>query len=147
MPHQDGGRHARTCPGGAQLHFLHLLFPHPTPANVTWFDDAFPRVPYQRGKSPGAKHMLTLIGYDIASHKRLAKVAKTCEDFGLRVQYSFFECHLDDDSFETLWLRLLDLIDEDEDRIVAYRIDSASAKRTLTAGTMVCHEPALCYLV
>lgn len=130
-----------------QCNFLRILFPPPAINAVTWFDEAFPRVPYQRGKTPGARHMLTLIGYDIASQKRLAKVARTCEDYGLRVQYSFFECHLDDDSFETLWLRLLDLINEDEDRIVAYRIDSTSAKRTLTAGTMVCHEPAVCYLV
>ncbi|MGD9418342.1 MAG: CRISPR-associated endonuclease Cas2 [Verrucomicrobiota bacterium JB025] len=91
--------------------------------------------------------MLILVGYDIANPKRLAKVAKTCEDFGLRVQYSFFECHLDDDTFETLWLRLLDLIDEDDDRIVAYRIDSRSAANTLTAGTMVCAENVVCYLV
>jgi len=91
--------------------------------------------------------MLTLIGYDIADQKRLSKVAKACEDFGLRVQYSFFECHLDDDSFDKLWQRLLDLIDDDQDRVVAYRIDTLSAKRTLTAGTMVCHEPVVCYLI
>ena len=114
---------------------------------MSWFEAAFPREPYERGKSPGANQMLILLGYDIANHKRLAKVAKTCEDFGLRVQYSFFECHLDNDTFETLWLRLLELIDEDEDRLVAYRIDATSAKRTLTAGTMVCTESVVCYLV
>lgn len=114
---------------------------------MTWFDEAFPRLPYERGKSPGAKQMLILLGYDIANQKRLSKVAKTCEDFGVRVQYSFFECHLDDASFETFWLRLLDLIDEDEDRLVAYRIDARSAKSTLTAGTMICSEKAVCYLV
>ncbi len=114
---------------------------------MSWFDEAFPRIPYQGGKSPGAKEMLVLIGYDIANPKRLAKVAKTCEDFGLRVQYSFFECHLDNDMFETLWLRLLDLIEKDEDRIVAYRIDARSARQTMTAGTMVCSEKVVCYLV
>ena len=113
---------------------------------MTWFDDAFPRVPYERGQ-PGAKEMLILIGYDIASPKRLQKVAKTCEDFGLRVQYSFFECHLEQDGFDHLWNRLLDLIDPDYDRLVAYRIDATSAKRTLTAGTMVCAEKVVCYLV
>ncbi|RYD74166.1 MAG: CRISPR-associated endonuclease Cas2 [Verrucomicrobiaceae bacterium] len=91
--------------------------------------------------------MLILIGYDIAHPKRLAKVAKTCEDFGLRVQYSFFECHLDDDEFDTLWLRLLDLIYEDADRLVAYRLDARNAKKTLTAGTMVCADKVVCYLV
>ncbi len=114
---------------------------------MTWFDEAFPRVPYERGKPPGSTQMLILIGYDIASPKRLQKVAKTCEDFGLRVQYSFFECHLEQDGFDCLWNRLLDLIDSDEDRLVAYRMDAASAKRTLTAGTMVCAEKVVCYLI
>jgi CRISPR-associated protein Cas2 len=114
---------------------------------MPWFEEAFPRVPYERGKQPGAKEMLILLGYDIANQKRLSKVAKTCEDFGLRVQYSFFECHLDDDSFDTLWLKLLEIIDESEDRLVAYRIDSKNAKQTLTAGTMVCSEKVICYLI
>ena len=114
---------------------------------MSWFEEAFPILPYERGKQPGAHQMLILLGYDISSHKRLAKVAKTCEDFGVRVQYSFFECHLDDDTFETLWLKLLDLIDEEHDRLVAYRIDARSAKSTLTAGTMVCSEKVVCYLV
>jgi CRISPR-associated protein Cas2 len=114
---------------------------------MSWFEDAFPILPYERRKQPGAHQMLILLGYDIANQKRLVKVAKTCEDFGLRVQYSFFECHLDDDAFDTLWLLLLDIIDEDHDRLVAYRIDATSAKNTLTAGTMVCSEKVVCYLI
>lgn len=113
---------------------------------MTWLDDAFPRLPYQ-SSPPGQKEMLILIGYDIANPKRLAKVAKTCADFGLRVQYSFFECHLEEDDFETLWLRLLDLINDQEDRLVAYQLDAKSARKTLTAGTMVCAEKVVCYLV
>jgi CRISPR-associated protein Cas2 len=91
--------------------------------------------------------MLTLVAYDIAEPKRLAKVARVCEDFGVRVQYSVFECRLDEDGFTDFWLRLLDVIDEDEDRLVAYKIDARSAKETLTAGTMVCSEKVMCYLV
>ena len=91
--------------------------------------------------------MLVLLAYDITSPKRLQKVAKVCEDFGTRVQYSVFECHLDQDALQLLWLRLIDLIDEDEDRIVAYRLDAKSARETLTAGTMVCSAKVVCYLV
>jgi CRISPR-associated protein Cas2 len=115
--------------------------------STNWFEEAFPIIPYERGKQPGADQMLILLGYDISDHKRLAKVAKTCEDYGLRVQYSFFECHLDEDTFETLWLKLLVLIDEQDDRLVAYRIDAKSARNTLTAGTMVCAEKVVCYLI
>ncbi len=91
--------------------------------------------------------MLTLVAYDIADQKRLTKVAKTCEDYGVRVQYSVFECRLDEDEFSDFWLKLLEVIDEAEDRLVAYKIDARSAKETLTAGTMVCSEKVVCYLV
>ena len=55
-----------------------------------WWFDAFPLVPYEKGP-PGETEMLTLVAYDISDHKRLAKVARVCEDFGVRVQYSIFE--------------------------------------------------------
>ncbi len=116
------------------------------PGQDSWWQEAFPVVPYQRS-APGDHQMLTILAYDITAPKRLAKVAKTCEEFGLRVQYSLFECHLTEEDFDDLWLRLLDLIDEDEDRLVAYRLDAKAAKRTLTAGTMVCSEKVVCYLV
>lgn len=91
--------------------------------------------------------MLTLIGYDITDHKRLARVARICEDYGLRVQYSLFECRLDESDFEELWLKLLFEINDREDRIVAYQIDAKSAQKTLTAGTMVCSEKVVCYVI
>ena len=91
--------------------------------------------------------MLSLVGYDISDPKRLARVARVCEDFGVRVQYSIFECRLEEAEFIEFWLRLLAEINEDEDRLVAYKIDARCAKETKTAGTMVCSEKVLCYLV
>lgn len=121
------------------------LFPEEA-APATWFDEAFPRVPYER-KPPGAGQMLILLAYDITQPKRLHKVAKTCEDYGTRVQYSLFECRLTPEALDELWLKLLYLIDEEEDRIVAYQLDAKSATKTLTAGTMVCSEKVVCYLI
>lgn len=111
-----------------------------------WWFEAFPKVPYERS-APGEKEMLTLVAYDVCDPKRLAKVASICEDFGVRVQYSLFECHLEPGDFDELWLRILDVIDADEDRVVAYKLDARCAKETETAGTMTCSEKALCYLV
>ena len=91
--------------------------------------------------------MLTVVAYDVADPKRLAKVASICEDYGVRVQYSIFECRLDQETFNDLWLEILEVIDEDEDRVVAYKIDARCAKETETAGTMVCSEKAVWYLV
>jgi CRISPR-associated protein Cas2 len=112
----------------------------------SWWHDAFPQVPYEKSP-PGAGEMLTLVAYDICDDKRLRRVAHTCEDFGVRVQYSVFECRLDEGDFDSLWLALLDIIDEKEDRLVAYKIDARCAKETMTAGAMVCSEKVVCYLV
>ena len=91
--------------------------------------------------------MLTLVAYDIANPKRLTRVAKVCEDFGVRVQYSIFECRLEEPDFQKFWRQLLQEIEDKEDRLVAYKIDANCAKETLTAGTMVCSEKVVCYLV
>jgi CRISPR-associated protein Cas2 len=112
----------------------------------TWWFDAFPLIPYA-GSPPGARHMLALIAYDITDDKRLRRAARTCEDFGVRVQYSLFECRLAEEEFTAFWLKLLEIINEDEDRLVAYKIDARCAKETLTAGAMVCSEKVICYLV
>ncbi len=111
-----------------------------------WWQQAFAQIPYEKSL-PGAGEMLTVVAYDITDPKRLARVAKVCEGYGVRVQYSIFECRLDEDGFADFWLKLLEEIDEDEDRMVAYKIDARCAKETLTAGTMVCSEKAVCYLV
>ena len=56
-----------------------------------WWYAAFPVVPYEKSP-PGAGKMLNVIAYDITDPKRLARVAKVCEAYGMRVQYSLFEC-------------------------------------------------------
>ena len=112
----------------------------------SWWHEAFPIVPYTYSP-PGEKEMLALVAYDITEQKRLARVAKICEDFGVRVQYSLFECRLEEPVFQNFWSLLLEEIDISEDRLVAYRLDARCSKDTLTAGTMVCADKAVCYLI
>jgi CRISPR-associated protein Cas2 len=112
----------------------------------TWWHEAFPQVPYSTSP-PGEKEMLSVVAYDITSPKRLSAVARICEDYGVRVQYSVFECRLEETEFAGFWDKLVATIDKREDRIVAYKIDARCAKETLTAGTMVCSEKVVCYLV
>lgn len=113
---------------------------------MAWFwEEAFPSVPYE--KPPGKKEMVIVVAYDITEPRRLARVARICEDHGARVQYSIIECHMDAAEFEDFWLKLLCEIDEDTDRLVAYKLDARAARETETAGTMVCSEKAVCYLV
>ena len=91
--------------------------------------------------------MLTIVAYDISNPKRLTRVAGVCEDFGVRVQYSLFECRLEPNEFKCFWARLLEEINPNEDRVVAYPLDARCARETQTAGTMVCSEQVVCYLV
>ncbi len=59
-----------------------------------------------------------LVSYDIADPKRLRRVAKICESFGTRIQYSVFECPLDDLRLEKLKDSLHTTINHDEDQIL-----------------------------
>lgn len=71
--------------------------------------------------------MLVLITYDVATataegRRRLSRVAKLCEDYGIRVQNSAFECHVDTAQWAELRGRLLGLIDLKTDSLRFYRL-------------------------
>lgn len=71
--------------------------------------------------------MLLLIAYDVKTSApggaaRLRRVAKTCEDYGQRVQGSVFECELNPDQWIVLKDRLLALIKLDEDSLRVYHL-------------------------
>ena len=92
--------------------------------------------------------MLRLIAYDIADPKRWRHVHDTCEDFVVRVQYSLFECWLEDDRFRLLWDKLNRFIDPKQDRLAAYSLDAATARRREFAGdSMLATQPVVCYIV
>ncbi len=59
-----------------------------------------------------------IVSYDISNPKRLRKVALTCEDFGLRKQFSVFLCRLSATDFVRLRSRLYDLINLEEDQVL-----------------------------
>lgn len=88
--------------------------------------------------------MDVLVTYDIAitvadGPRRLARVAAICHGYGVRVQYSVFECRLSPAAFEQLTGELADVIDHDNDRIALYVIPGqlAAARRTIGCGPPV----------
>jgi CRISPR-associated protein Cas2 len=89
--------------------------------------------------------MLTLIAYDITDRKRLHKVARLCEDYGMRVQYSVFECRLEAAAFERFWAELHSLLDPASDIAVAYPICARCAREIRDAGNMVHNETVVAY--
>ena len=73
--------------------------------------------------------MLVVVSYDVstkepAGQRRLRRVAKTCLDYGQRVQNSVFECIVDPAQWTRLKLRLLDEIDPEKDSLRFYFLGS-----------------------
>ena len=79
--------------------------------------------------------MLYIISYDISIDKRRAKIAKLLEGFGQRVQYSVFECNLDDRECAVLMRKLQRLAKPAEsDSIRIYRLCSPCVKKVEIIG-------------
>lgn len=73
--------------------------------------------------------MLVIVSYDVATtsgagKKRLRQVAKTCVNYGQRVQCSVFECELDPAQWVQLKNRLERIIDRDCDSLRYYYLGS-----------------------
>ena len=72
--------------------------------------------------------MNILVTYDIADTesragaRRLRKVAIVCKDFGQRVQFSVFECEINEMQFEMLRSRLLKVVDLKVDSVRFYKL-------------------------
>lgn len=79
--------------------------------------------------------MIYLVCYDITKPRRLRKVAKLLEKWGLRVQFSFFQCDLDEEKMATVIRRLRTELDEDEDRLYVYPICGKCLKSPIELGT------------
>ena len=116
-------------------------------AGVEWTDRYFPadKVPFDPADEE-VKYMLKIVAYDIANATRLKKVAKICELYGVRIEKSVFECDLTEELFETFWLELVDVIDEQEDSVIAYRINRADAKDIMSMGCVHRPRKKLCYI-
>lgn len=69
--------------------------------------------------------MLVLVTYDVRTSeaggaKRLRRVAKACQDFGQRVQYSVFEIEVDPAQWTSLRARLEAIVDPRTDSLRYY---------------------------
>lgn len=83
--------------------------------------------------------MYVLVTYDVstidtAGRKRLRHVAKTCLNFGQRVQNSVFELKVDPAQWTECKMRLLDLIDPQLDSLRFYYLGTNWHRRVEHAG-------------
>ena len=63
------------------------------------------------------------------AQKRLRKVSKICENYGIRVQNSVFECVVDNLQFEMLKSDIDKVIDKERDSVRYYNLGNSGRKR------------------
>jgi len=80
-----------------------------------------------------------LVAYDIstedlAGERRLQRVAKVCEQYGVRVQKSVFEARLSATQLERLINDLLEVIVPRSDSVRIYRLNAPVSEARITLG-------------
>jgi CRISPR-associated protein Cas2 len=73
--------------------------------------------------------MMVLVSYDVSTidrlgARRLRRVAKICQNYGQRVQYSIFECIVDPAQWTQMRELLIEVIDEKQDSLRFYFMGS-----------------------
>jgi CRISPR-associated protein Cas2 len=96
-------------------------------------------------------HMEILVTYDVKTEstegrRRLRRVAKVCERFGQRVQFSVFECVVDAAQMVLLIHALEREIDASEDNLRIYRLQEPRERHVQLLGRALAydqHEPLI----
>ena len=90
--------------------------------------------------------MMVLVTYDVNTktaedRRRLRLVAKTCIDFGQRVQNSVFECLVDPVEWAALRSKLEEIIDPSKDSLRYYYLGSNWKRRVEHVGAKETYDP------
>ncbi|MDX9746508.1 MAG: CRISPR-associated endonuclease Cas2 [Syntrophales bacterium] len=88
--------------------------------------------------------MLVLVSYDVATNeaggaRRLRRVAKVCQNYGQRVQYSVFECLVNPAQWTVFREKLIKEIDINSDSLRFYFLGANWKRRVEHVGA----KPAL----
>ncbi|MCK4622997.1 MAG: CRISPR-associated endonuclease Cas2 [Desulfuromonadales bacterium] len=83
--------------------------------------------------------MMVLVSYDVATAdkvgaRRLRRVAKICQNYGQRVQYSVFECIVEPAQWTMMRQQLLAVIDDAQDSLRFYFLGANWQKRVEHVG-------------
>lgn len=90
--------------------------------------------------------MLVLVSYDVSLEerdgaRRLRRIAKACQDYGQRVQYSVFECVVDPAQWTRLKNRLLTEMNEEKDSLRFYYLGANWKRRVEHVGAKAAYDP------
>lgn len=90
--------------------------------------------------------MLMLVSYDVstvsaAGRRRLRRIAKACEDWGVRVQNSVFECNMDWSQWIALRAKLESICDPEVDSLRYYNLGNQYGNRVVHFGAKPTIDP------
>ena len=90
--------------------------------------------------------MMVVVSYDVkvqseGGQKRLRKVAKLCENYGQRVQYSVFECLVGLVQWSELKFQLEKAIDGERDSLRYYFLGANWQRRVGHSGVKEPYDP------
>ena len=96
--------------------------------------------------------MLMLVSYDVnttsaAGRRRLRRIAKMCEDWGIRVQNSVFECSIDWTQWLALKGRLETVCDPSVDSLRYYNLGNNYQSKVVHYGAKSTVDPVVDALV
>ena len=91
--------------------------------------------------------MLMLVSYDVntvnaAGRRRLRRIAKVCEDWGIRVQNSVFECTVDWSQWIGLTAQLESICDPTVDSLRYYNLGNNYREKVVHYGAKPTVDPA-----
>jgi CRISPR-associated protein Cas2 len=90
--------------------------------------------------------MMVLVAYDVQTEsktgrRRLRRVAKMCQNYGQRVQFSVFECMVDPAQWVALRSKLVAEIDPEKDSLRFYFLGANWHKRVEHVGAKPAYDP------
>ena len=90
--------------------------------------------------------MYVIVTYDVstvnaAGRRRLQRVAKTCENYGQRVQNSVFECLVEPAQWTAFRSRLVEIINQEKDSLRFYFLGKNWKKRVEHVGCGAAYDP------
>jgi len=91
-----------------------------------------------------------LVCYDIADAKRLPRVFKVCKNYGDHLQFSVFECDLNQTELTQMQRELTDIIEAAEDQILFIALgpsESRGDRFIMALGMPYIKVDSPCYVV
>lgn len=85
--------------------------------------------------------MFFVVSYDISDDRRRTRLHRALKGFGMRVQYSVFECILDEPEVARLKTIVHRIIKRDADHVRYYRLCENCVSRIQALGGMVTEAP------